>query len=85
MQIVANRPQYVNSGSCIFQMWHLCRLGCDYLYNSYRPVVFNVGEITPLGTILCDKGAILRFTRFEGRFQIPGGRFRRLEYTKILN
>jgi len=41
----------------------------------FRAVVFNVGEIASLGTILCVVGAILWFVKFGGRFQFPGGRF----------
>jgi len=41
----------------------------------FIPVIFNVGEISPLGVIVCAKGAILWFTRFGGRFQFARWRF----------
>jgi len=36
MQAGPNRAQRANNWSCIFQQWHLCRLGCDYQPNSYH-------------------------------------------------
>jgi len=44
-------------------------------FRSFKPVVFDVGEIAPQGAISCVVGAILWFTRFGGRFHALWGRF----------
>jgi len=36
MQAAPNCPQKANVWLCSFQQWYSCRLGCDYIFNSYR-------------------------------------------------
>jgi len=45
MLAVPNRLQKVNGWFCSSRLWHPCRLGCDCLSNSCRPVVLNPGSI----------------------------------------
>jgi len=44
MLAALNRLQKVNGWSSSSRLWHPRRLGCDYLSNSWRPVVPNSGS-----------------------------------------